>query len=76
MKLTSSVDDCRLAILVGFKVYAKNRMGDWIEVDQVNFDGSARVADSLSGFNSGIVGQMMTFDDPNIELCIRDFEIQ
>ena len=76
MKLTSSINDCRLALPMGFAVYAKNGMGDWIKVSSVNADGSAIVADDLSGFNSGTIGQLMTFDNQNIELRIKDFEIQ
>jgi hypothetical protein len=75
MKLTSSVDDSRIAIAAGFSVYAKNGIGDWIKVDAVYPDGTARVADALSGFNDGTIGQIMTKDNANICLLLRDLEI-
>jgi len=76
MKLTSSIDDCRLAIAAGFAVYAKNGMGDWIRVDAVYVDATARVADALSGFNDATIGQIMTPNNSKVELRLRDLEIQ
>jgi hypothetical protein len=76
MKITNSVQECMTAIANNESVYVKNAMGDWIKVDQVNEDGSARVADALSGFNSGTIGMMMTIDNPNIDLRIKDYEVQ
>jgi hypothetical protein len=76
MRYTNSVQESRDALRNGETVCIKNAMGDWITVDLINPDGSARVADSLSGFNSGTIGQTMTIDNPNIDLRIRDYEVQ
>ncbi len=76
MTLSNSISECMTAIESGKSVYAKNAIGDWIKVDIIRPDGSARVADHLSGFNDGTVFEMMTFENANIHLCIRDFEIQ
>jgi hypothetical protein len=75
MKRTSSVEDCERALANGVSVYAKNGMGDWVKVDAVYADGTARVADSLSGLNDGTIGELMTVDNPRIELKLRDLEV-
>jgi predicted transcriptional regulator len=76
MKLASSVQECIEALGSGNAVYAKNGIGDWIKVDAVYPDGSARVADALSGFNDDTIGRLMTVDSENSLLRIRDLEIQ
>ena len=76
MTLTDSIQGCIEALENGAIVYAKNGMGDWIRVNFINSSGCAQVADDLSGFNSGIVGQWMTPNHSNADLRIRDFEIQ
>jgi len=76
MRLTDSIPACIDALANGAIVYAKNGMGDWIKVDAINTDGCAKVADDLSGFNSGTIGQWMTPEHKNVDLRVRDFEIQ
>lgn len=48
----------------------------WIKVSIVLSNGDAVVADDLSGFNSGTIGQRMTTDHLSIDLRIKDYEIQ
>lgn len=71
-----TLSEIQKALAEGIAVYAKNAMGDWIRIDAVNDEGHARVADHLSGFNSGTIGQWMTPNNCNIDLNLREFEIQ
>lgn len=51
----------------GIRVFAKNSIGDWIAIDAIRTDGAVRVADALSGFNDGTIGQWF---------IPRDMEVQ
>ncbi len=59
----NSPQEIREALVAGKFVDAKPRRdshlysGDWLRIDDVLDDGALRVADHLSGFNTGAVGQ-------------------
>jgi hypothetical protein len=67
-KLTNTFEEASRAIAENTPVYAKDRYGDWIRIDAVEYgNGEVRAADHLSGHNSCIVGQWFV---------PRDIEIQ
>ena len=63
----NTIAECKQALSDGKHVYAKDQVGDWLKIDAIRDDGAARVADSLSGLNSELIGAWRYF---------RDYEVQ
>jgi hypothetical protein len=66
MKTTYTLEQLENALASGNRVFGKDRIGDWIQVDSFRLNAGvleARVSDALSGLNSGTIGQWMTFRD-------------
>ena len=70
MKTTFSFEQLENELTAGSRVFGKNRIGDWIQVDSFRLSAGvleARIADALSGFNDGTVGQWQQFRDYTTE---------